>query len=544
MVTVKIQEIIQVSINQIFNVHVKLDEIEITKPAKKEFGDFSTNISFKLAKQVGKTPKEIAQALVSEIAKEHTVKKAEAVNGFINIFLPLEHYQEIIKQIITAGNSYGHNDRFKDKKIQIEFISANPTGPLTLANGRGGFAGDVLGNLFAKAGGNVQREYYVNDGGNQIKMLGESILVAGGLREKKEDLYKGDYINEWLNSNKESVERLKDKPFELGELAAKDILENYIKPSVEKMNIKFDNWFSEKKLIESGEVEEALERFVEGGLTKEEDGALWFKTTEFGDEKDRVLVKSDGEKTYFANDAAYHWDKLAKRKFDKVVNFWGADHQGHVTKIQSAVSAMGYAGKLDIVIFQLVRLIKDGQEFKMSKRKGTYITTDDLFELIGGPTREASDVARFFFLSRDFNTHMDFDLDLAREHSEKNPVFYVKYAYARISGILAKASELDLKKADLTKLNAEPEMELVDTLSELPGIVEGILALDNYPVHLLTYYVMEVAKKFHSFYDQCRVIDEGDLELTAARLELVRATQIVLRIVMEDLIGIEAPERM
>jgi arginyl-tRNA synthetase len=317
-----------------------------------------------------------------------------------------------------------------------------------------------------------------------------------------------------------------------------------IKPAVEKMDIKFDQWFSEKTLIDSGEVEEALNKFKENGLTKEEDGALWFKTTEFGDDKDRVLVKSDGEKTYFANDTAYHWDKFAKRKFDKVVNFWGADHQGYVSRLQAAVTAMGFGGKLDIVIMQLVRLIKDNKEFKMSKRKGTYVTMDDLLELIGGSTKEASDVARFFFLMRSFSTHMDFDLDLASEHSEKNPVFYVKYAFARLSGILNNAKKLKLPEADLARLVEPEEIELIDQLSQLQSVVASILMFDEYPVHYLPFYAIETARKFHTFYDKCRVIDEDNLELTAARLKLVEAARIVLKIVMEDLIGIEAPERM
>jgi len=310
------------------------------------------------------------------------------------------------------------------------------------------------------------------------------------------------------------------------------------------MNITFDKWFSEQKLIESGEVDKALSDFDKKGLSYKKDGALWFKTTEFGDDKDRVLVKADGENTYFANDAAYHWDKFALRGFDKVVNFWGADHHGYVGRMQAATQAMGFVDQLEIVIMQLVRLIQDGKEVRMSKRKGTYITMDELLDLIGGTQQEASDVARFFFLSRSFNTHMDFDLDLAREHSEKNPVFYVKYAYARLSGILKNAGELNLPRANLDLIQHEKEFDLIRELIKLPELLEAIIEDKNYPVHLLTFYAQNLASKFHSFYDQCRVIDDMDLDLTAARLKLVEATKIVLGITMIELIGISAPEKM
>jgi arginyl-tRNA synthetase len=445
---------------------------------------------------------------------------------------------------LDKKDKFGSSELLKGRKIQVEFISANPTGPLTLANGRGGFGGDALANVLSKAGAVVEREYYVNDGGNQVTILGKSILSSVGLYKSNEDLYKGAYISDWAKDHGKEIEELKEKPFELGKLAAKDILDNLIKPAVANLGIKFDNWFSEEAMVKRGEVDEAIKRFEKDGLTKKEEGALWFKTTKYGDDKDRVLVKTDGEKTYFANDTAYHWDKFAKRNFDQVINFWGADHQGHVTKMQSAVEAMGFGGRLSIIIFQMVRLIKDGQEFKMSKRRGTYITTNDLLELIGGEVRDAADVARFFFLSRSFNTHMDFDLDLAREQSEKNPVFYAKYAYARLSGILRNAEKLNLPKANLDLLGEQPELDLIDQLGQLPSLLTFIATSADFPVHHLTSYILEIARKFHYFYDQCRVIDEENLELTAARLELVKATQIVLGITGQDLIGIEMPERM
>lgn len=557
MIQDKLKDSVLESIERTFKVSLKSDAIEISRPGNKEHGDFATNIAFRLAKEVGKNPREIAEDLAKTLAIDSAFTKVEAVNGFVNFFLAKENYYQTLKQILSEKENFANSDIFKGKKVQVEFISANPTGPLTLGNGRGGFGGDALARVFAKAGAEVVREYYVNDGGNQVRILGDSILVAAGLLEKEDDYYRGEYIEKWTAENKEIIEKYKESSFELGEVAAKDIITQYIKPTVEKMNVNFDNWFSEKELIERGEVEEVIGKLKEYKLTKEADGALWMKTTEFGDDKDRVLVKADGEKTYFANDVAYHFDKLYKRKFDKVVNFWGADHHGYVGRIQAAVSSMGCPGFLDIVIMQLVRLIKDGQEFKMSKRKGTYVTIDDLLELIGNSSddaqdlRDASDVARFFFLMRSFNTHMDFDLDLAKEKSDKNPVFYVKYAYARLSGILRNAEEKIpgctpgmTENVDFSKLTEEAEFELIDQLAQLPNVINSILMFEGYPVHFLTFYAIDTAKKFHAFYDKCRVIEEDDLETTAARLKLVEATQIVLKIVMEDLIGIDAPERM
>ena len=534
-------------------VDISEKDIEITRPPKRELGDFSANVAFKLAPQLGKKPNEIAEEIADSMKSwDWSTDETKAVGGFVNIFLVKAPYHEIVKDILDKKSSYANLDIYKGQKIQVEFISANPTGPLTLANGRGGFGGDVLANVFVKNGATVEREYYVNDGGNQVKILGDSILASTGLIKKEDDYYKGEYIAELAEKYKDQLEKYTNDSFGLGQLAAKYLLENQIKPSVKKMGIKFDNWFSEKQMIDSGEVDEAIEKLKKYGHTKEEEGALWMKTTLAGDDKDRVLIKSDGEKTYFANDIAYHFDKFYKRDFNRVVNFWGADHHGYVGRMKAAVTlSVGSTGILDIVIFQMVNLIKDGKEYRMSKRKGTYVTMDDLLELISGDNpstsaqdlREASDVARFFFLMRSFNTHMDFDIDLAKERSDKNPVFYVKYAYARMSNIIKKAEELKLPKADLSKLVTPEEIEFIDQLSQINDVIRSIVMFDDYPVHHLTHYAIETAKMFHSFYDKCRVIDENDLKMTAARLELIKAAQIVMGIVMKDLIGIEAPER-
>jgi arginyl-tRNA synthetase len=523
-------------------INISAKEIDVSRSDNPDFGDYSTNIAFKIAKQLKTNPEKIAISLAQDLAGWNRAIKAEAKSGFVNIFLEKELFHEILKQILDEKDHYGNSDLLKGQKIQIEFISANPTGPLTLANGRGGFGGDVLANVLAKNGAKIEREYLVNDGGNQVKILGDSILAVCGLAGKNDELYQGEYIEEWAKNHTEECQKNKTEPQKLGYLAAKDILESMIKPSIEKMKIEFDNWFSEKELKESSEIEQAIESLTKKGLTYERDNALWLKTTQFGDDKDRVIIKSDGSYTYLAPDIAYHWDKLYKRKFDKVINLWGADHHGYVGRMMAATEAMGFKDQLDVIIMQMVRLIQKGKEIRMSKRKGTYITMDDLLGMIGGV--DSSDVARFFFLSRSFNTHMDFDLDAAKEKSEKNPVFYVKYAFARLSGILKNAQGLSLPEANLSKLIAPEEIELIDELSQLESVIRSIIMFGDYPVHFLTFYVQDIATKFHAFYDKCRVIDENNLELSVARLELVKATQIVLRIVMEDLIGIEAPERM
>lgn len=542
MIQDKIRREIFRGLREVFpSLNLKMEDIELEKAKKSQY-DFASNIAFKLAKELKSSPKEITDKLITALNKKNLGFEITAEAGFLNFNLNAQSLTDGLSDILNKKQKYANLDLFKNKKIQVEFISANPTGPLTLGNGRGGFGGDVLANVFKKCGAQVTREYYVNDGGNQVKILAESLLAESKMIPEPEQRYKGEYISEYAKKYSKECKKLQADLLKLGQFASKIILENMIKPAVKKMGITFDVWFSEDKLMKSGAVEEAISKLTKYELTEEKDGAVWMKTTKFGDDKDRVLVKSDGEKTYFANDVAYHFNKLYKRRFAKIVNFWGADHHGYVGRMQAAVAAMSCPDSLDIIIFQLVRLIKDGKEYKMSKRAGTYVTMDDLFELIGN---DASDVARFFFLSRDFDTHMDFDLNLARETGEKNPVFYVKYAHARLSGILRNAKVKTPKsKIDLTLLNKKEEQELIKELLKLPEIIKEVATDKKYPIHKFTYYVRDVAGKFHNFYDKCRVIDESNPQLTAARLELVRATKIVLKIVGEDLIGIKMPEKM
>lgn len=536
----------------------KTDAVEVFYPEEDKFGDFSTNIALKLAKDINKNPKEVAEKIVTKIKTEAVEKVEIAGPGFINLFVTPTFWQDQLSEIIKQDNRYGRQNIGKGKKVQVEFISANPTGPLTLGNGRGGYGGDALANVLGFLGYNVTREYYVNDSGNQIKKLGETLLFMTemGKKNSKAELNEAEYLKTLLEIYKDDKEFLKwteaKDPVVYGKKVAQDILNQHIKKTVKDMGIKFDVWFQESDLYKKGEVEKVLETLKKKQLTYEKEGAIWFKTSQFGDTEDRVIIKSDGTYTYIVPDIAYHYDKFAVRKFDKVINIWGTDHHGYVARIQAAVEALGYKENLDVILMQLVRLIKQGKEYKTSKRKGLYITIEDLFDLIGGP--DASDVARFFYLSYTFNSHMDFDLDLAKERSEKNPVFYVKYAHARLAGILRKQITLLRKASDgqavnrkqinLNLLVQKEEIALIKILSQLPEVAAEIASDSKYPVHKLTHYSIEIARKLHSFYDKCRVINEKNLELTAARLELVKAAKIVLKIVGEDLIGIKMPEKM
>ncbi|MDD3481013.1 MAG: arginine--tRNA ligase [Patescibacteria group bacterium] len=517
-------------------------EIKVERTKDPRFGDYTSNISLKISSTVGKDPFIVSARIADNIKSDSFT--VEAVSGFINFKLAEDYFQKRLKKILTEKNKYATSKVLAGKKIQVEFVSANPTGPMHIGIGKSAFGGDVIANVLTRLGAKVEREYYVNDAGTQIEMLGKSALAAAKITKTSDEIYQGEYIDKWVQGKKRELAREKENPKKIGEKLAADILKTYIKPALSDMKIKFDNYYSEKSLESKGLIKKTLTDLEKRGLIYEEEGAKWFRASEYGDSNDHVVVRSDGEPAYYLSDIAYHHDKLIERKFDKVIDLWGADHHGHVQRVQAAVKAMGQKGKLDIILTQLVRLVRDGKEFRMSKRKGVTVTIEDLFELIGGPKKEASDVARFFFLSRAFNTHMDFDLDLAREHTEKNPVYYVKYAHARICGILRKAGKINTARADLMLLTDEREIELIKELAKLPEILVAIVADNAYPVHHLTFYARSVAQKFHAFYNDCRVIDNDNLALTKARLKLVEATQIVLAVVILDLLGIDAPKKM
>ncbi len=490
-------------------------DAKVEYPASPEHGDYSSNVAL-VAK---KNPEEV----IAKIGESKMFEKVEQKDGFINFFIGKEHLQNQVSKILREKDRFGSLALGRGKKVQVEFISANPTGPLTLGNGRGGFCGDVLANVLEKAGYRVEREYYLNDRGEQIKKLGHSVMAD------EEAVYKGKYIEEL-------AEKIKGRNAEaVGEVASQKILEEMIKPTVKKMGIEFDNWFSESSLYEKGKVDKALEELKSKGLTFEQEGALWFKSTKFGDDKDRVLVKKDGEKTYFAPDVAYTKDKF-DRGFDKLIWFLGADHYGYIKRIQAVVEALGHQKEQAVfIVMQLVRLLREGKEVRMSKREGVYVTLDELIDEVG------LDATRWFFLSRSPNSHLNFDLDLAKEQSDKNPVYYVQYAHARICSVLAKSGIRNPKSESLRLLSYSSELKLIKQLIKLPEVIEDTAR--DYQVQRLPKYVTDLATAFHKFYTDCRVIDEKEPELTQARLALASAVQIVLKNTL-FLMGISAPEKM
>ncbi len=522
MVREEIKKLIKKAIKEL---GFEIPEVLIEEPKEKSHGDYSTNAAMAIGRQIGKSPMEIANLVNSKLKIKNLkfLDEVEVVKpGFINFFLSKEYLQKEVGEILKEKRKFGNLKLGKNKKIQVEFISANPTGPLTIGNARGGPFGDVLANIFKKAGFRVERAYYINDFGNQILVLGHSVLKD----EKAE--YKGDYIEE-LNK------RIKEKnPYKAGERAAEIIIKEMIKKTVAKMGIKFDEWFSEKKLHKSGADDKIIELLKKKDLVYEEEGALWFKAKNFGDNRDRVLVKTDEAKTYLAGDIAYHRYKFEKKKFDKVINIWGADHYGDIAGLQAGIEAMGFKNKIDFVLLQFITLLEKGEKIKMSKRKGVYLTMNQLLDEI------PLDVIRFFFLQKSADTHLNFDMDLAKKQSTENPVYYVQYAYARICSILRKVRNYSLPVTNYKLLNHPSELDLIKQLIRLPEIIED--TVKDYQVQRLPQHAIDLADAFHKFYENCRVITD-DKELTQARLALVLVTKIVLKNVL-DLMGISSPEKM
>lgn len=502
-----------------------LPRIKVELPEEELHGDYATNIAMVVTKQTKKSPIEIAENLGSRLQTLGSgfFEKVEVAKpGFINFFISREYLQRQVGEILKQKEKFGQLKIGRGKRVQVEFISANPTGPLTVGNARGGPFGDVLANVLKKAGFRVERAYYINDYGMQILILGHSVL------KDNEAQYKGSYID-YLN--KKIKER---EPSKAGEAAARIIIEEMIKKTTDRLGIKYDEWFSELSLHKTKEVDKALEFLKKKDLIYEKDGAWWFLSSKYGDKRDRVVIKSDREKTYLAGDIAYHRYKFEKKKFDKVIDVWGADHAGDVVGLQAAVEALGHKGKLDIILLQFVTLFERKERLKMSKRRGMYISMDELLNEV------PLDVIRFFFLQKSADTHLNFDISLAKEQSEKNPVYYVQYAHARIFSILKKVKKLELKINNLGPLKHPSELALIKQLIRFPEIVTE--TSKDYQVQRLPQYAVELATIFHQFYRDCRVITE-DKDLTQARLALISTTKIILRNTL-DLMGISAPEKM
>lgn len=527
-----IQEIEQI-IKKVVGSGVNFSVVESEKP---EFGHYSTNVAFLVKEE----PQKIADKIFrqSQGSKPPLFEKVEVKGRFINFWIKKEALIKHIDKILKAKKL---KIKGKKLKINLEFVSANPTGPLTMANGRGGFWGDVLANVLSFVGHKITREYYINDAGNQMKILGESILAALGKAESKKEHYQGDYIKKQAEKIAKEAEALlenrsADYLQKIGFQASLSFQES-IKRSLANAGIKFDKWFSEyNNLRKTGLINKILRKLEKKNLVIEKEGAKWLKVAD----KERVIVKSDGEPTYFLTDLAYHYDKLVRRKFDKAIDIWGADHHGNVKPLKEGIAFLGIdPDRLEIIVTQLVQLAEGGERTRMSKRKGEFVEFDELIKEVG------KDAARFFFLMNAPETHMDFDLQLAKEQSLKNPVYYVQYAYVRSASILRNANtkHTNTKKIKISKLQGlktESELELLKELVRLPDVVEK--TANDYQVNRLARYALDVAKALHHFYEQERVVS-ADGSVDESRLALVAATKEILWKLF-NLIGIEAPERM
>ena len=529
-------------------------KIHIETPKDKGHGDFATNIAMQMTKQFKMPPREIAKIIIDNIDTTGSyIQKTECAGpGFINFYLNEKWLSYILETIQKEKEGYGTINIGKGEKVMVEFVSANPTGPLHMGNARGGALGDCIARVLKASGYDVTKEFYVNDAGNQIEKFAQS-LSARYIQQIKgedavdfpEDGYQGEDIIEHV---KEYIEANGNNLIEKDARERMDILSKHalsknlekIKNDLLQYGISFDVWFSEQSLYDNKELEETIEYLKLSGYTYEKDGALWFKASDFGTEKDEVLVRKNGIPTYFASDIAYHKNKFAKRGFCRVINLLGADHHGHAARMKAAVSALGISDeRLDIVIFQLVRLYRNGEVARMSKRTGRAITLVDLLDEVG------RDAARFFFNTKASGNHLDFDLDLAVKQSNENPVYYVQYAHARICSMLKLLENEGVKvpsfeNVDLSLLICKEEVELIKKLAEFPEEIN--ISANTLEPSRLTRYILDVASLFHSFYNACRVKGE-EKGIAKARLLLVDSTRIVIRNVL-DILNIGAPEKM
>ncbi len=506
-------------------------DFSVSRPDRSEFGDYSSNVAMIAAKKLGKNPREVAEKMAEALRQSSGrffTRIEVAGPGFLNFWVSTEAVGKDFLELVRMKNlpklSLG-----KGKKIQVEYVSANPTGPLTLANGRGGFLGDVLSNVLTLSGFRVEREYYINDTGKQIITLGKSILASAGLMPEEETFYKGDYIKEWAKINKTKIKKLQNEPLKLGQEAAKDFLKSIKNALESRAKIKFDRWTSEEKHIhKKGLIKKAQAFFDKKNLIYKKDGATWLKTTDFADDKDRVLVTSDGFPTYFLADAGHYLETFA-RGFKKKINILGPDHYGYVARIQAVAEIIGMTDS-EIIVTQTVRLMKGGEEFKMSKRKGTFVAFEELIDEIG------LDASRWFFLERSSDTHMDIDLELAKKKSAENPVYYVQYAHARMASILRKAK---IKKQKPSFNFSTDELKFIKKLLEVLDVLEDTAR--DYQVHRLTAYAYGLAQAFSAFYRDVKVLDSGSDE--PRRLFVVKSAKNTLGSLLK-LLGISAPERM
>jgi arginyl-tRNA synthetase len=544
-----IREAVQASLTELGIERVP-DEIEVTRPRAREHGDFATNVALALARETGRSPREVGEILAGHLPEsEHVTKVEVAGPGFINFFVTHSWLYGVLEQIRSSGDEYGRLQAELPEHVQVEFVSTNPTGPLHVGHARNAAIGDALSRVLEAAGHRVSREYYVNDAGTQAALFGASVEARylelfGREATIPEGGYGGEYVKDLAARLKETygeepLRMPEDRRRELlGREGMRLVLEG-IRSSLERFGVRHDEWFHESTLHREGKIDQAVTLLRERDLAYEHDGAVWFRSTRFGDEKDRVLLRANGEPTYFAADCAYLREKFG-RGFDRLIYVWGADHHGSVKRLRGAVEAFGYDTALvELILTQLVSLYRAGEPARMSKRTGDIVTLDELLDEVG------ADAARFTLLSRSIDTAMDFDIELVKRQTLDNPVYYVQYAHARIASLLLYASEqgtgtVPFEQVRPEELVHETELELLRVLAELPEQVR--VAADLRAPYRLTRYAEEVAAEFHRFYTECRVVTD-DETLTQARLHLAAATRQVLANVLA-ILGVSAPESM
>ncbi len=536
------------------NIHeVPPEVIQIEHPRVKEHGDFSTNIAMVLAKQLRRSPVEIAESLATSLRSEKMFDKIEVKGGFLNLILNPTAYHQALNSLWSSQHQFQVINIGKGKSILIEYVSANPTGPMHVGHGRNAVVGDCLARLMEAVGFKVTREFYVNDHGVQIKTLGHSGIHYHSVLTKihgidvalPDDVYRGPYLENLVEKMRDQIEPIRNDPMAVGKLLGVELLEQ-VKADLFQLGIIFDHYFSESSLYSNGEIQEVLQILQQKGFLYEDQGALWFKTTEFGDDKDRVLVKSDNSYTYFTPDIAYHHDKFS-RNFDRYINVMGADHGGYVQRIKAAVSALGFdPEKLEFLLMQLVNLKRGGEVVSMSKRTGDYVTLSEVVDEVG------KDAARFFFVMRSHHSTLDFDLELAKQQTMDNPVYYIQYAYARIASIFRKVAEAGYTyqeeelRSDLESLTLPEEIDLVKVVLEYSDIL--VAAAKLHEPHRIVFYLNDLAKVFQNYYtrgksdSRYRVITT-ERKQTLAKLFLIKTVQEVFRHGL-NILGVSAPEKM
>jgi arginyl-tRNA synthetase len=528
-----------------------LPAITLDTPREKSHGDLATTLAMTLAKPEAKSPRKIAEIIVANIQDEDgIIEKTEIAGpGFINITFKQDRWKKTLFEIASEGPGYGLKNLGRGERVLLEFVSANPTGPLHVGHGRGAAIGDALGNLLAAVGYDVTREFYINDAGRQVRLLAQSVYARyqqalGNDVPFPDDGYHGSYIEEIAQGFiKLHGKNFLNVPFgecvhQFGEYGKETMLAD-IRIDLEAFGVRFDTWFSEASLLKDGSVQRSIDELMESRNCYEQDGALWLRSTAFGDDKDRVVTKKDKSYTYLATDIAYHRNKLA-RGFTTLVNIWGADHHGYIPRVQAVIQAFGHPkDSLHVLLVQLVSILRHGQPVPMSKRAGNFVTLRDVVQDVG------SDAARYIFLTRRSDSHLDFDLDIAKEQSRENPVYYVQYAHARLASLFREAETRNIgipksDAVDLSLLDLEEERNIIKALAKYPEVIEE--AAQAYEPHRLTFYLQDLAGLLHNYYFKHRVITE-DLKRTAVKLFLMKQVKTVIQGALK-ILGVNAPERM